>query len=115
MGNTGIDDDKIHVNRMSFRWPWQCSGTRICTSPDLAHPVLHWKPMDDTILGECLRCIAPAAAMVIEIGGKHKNTNRIQLLASNNGTNQSLVVLENSIPQNGPSTQLINAKSFVKM
>jgi len=53
--------------------------------------------------------------MVIEMGGKYKNTNRIQLLASNNGTNQSLVVLENSIPQNGPSTQLINAKSFVKM
>ncbi len=46
-------------------------------------------------LGRCLRCTAPAAAMVIEIGGKHKNTYKTQLIASNYGANQSLVVYEN--------------------
>jgi hypothetical protein len=46
-------------------------------------------------LGECLKHITPAAATVIEIGGKHKSTNKTQLLASNYGTNQSLVAYEN--------------------
>ena len=54
-------------------------------------------------------------AMVIKIGGKHKNTNKTQLLASIYGTNQSLVVYENFLPWNGPSTQLIDATSCVKM
>jgi hypothetical protein len=44
---------------------------------------------------------------------KHKTLTKIQLLASNNGTNQSLVIYENFVPQNGHSTQLINATSFV--
>ena len=44
-----------------------------------------------------------------------QNTNKTQLLASNYGTNQSLVVCENFIHQNGPSTQLINETNFVKM
>jgi hypothetical protein len=64
--------------------------------------------------GECLRHIALSADIVIDIkfGGKHKNTNKTQGLASNYGTNQSLVVYE---PQHGTSTQLINATSWVKM
>jgi hypothetical protein len=66
-------------------------------------------------LGKCPCYIALAATMVIKIGGKHKNTNKTQLLASNFGTHQSLVVYENFIPPNGPSTQLINATSCVKM
>jgi hypothetical protein len=44
---------------------------------------------------------------------QHKNTNKTQLLASNYGTFRALVVCENFIPQNGPSTQLINVTSFV--
>jgi len=62
----------------------------------------HWMPLS----GECLCCITLTAAMVIEIGGKHKITNKTQLLASNYGANQSLVICANFIPRNGPSTQL---------
>ena len=51
----------------------------------------HWMPPS----GECLHHITPVAAMVIEIGGKQKNTTKTQLLASNYGTNQSLVAYEN--------------------
>ena len=54
--------------------------------------------------------------MVIKIGGKDTtNINKTHLLASNCGINQSLVVYENFIPQNGSSTQLFNATNCVKM
>jgi hypothetical protein len=36
-----------------------------------------------------------AAAMVDDLDVNHKNTNKTQLLVSNYGTNQSLVVCEN--------------------
>jgi hypothetical protein len=65
--------------------------------------------------GECLRRIAPAAAMVDKYIENTQNTNKKLFLASNYGTNQSLVVYENLIPQKGPSTQLIDATSCVKM
>jgi hypothetical protein len=66
-------------------------------------------------LGECLMRIALATPTVIKIGGKHKNTTKTQLLASNYGTNQSLVVYEKFIPQNGPSTQLIDETHCIKV
>jgi hypothetical protein len=69
----------------------------------------HWMPP----LVKCLHCIAPAAAMVNEFVETTQNTNKTQLLASNYGTFQALVVCENFIPQNGPSTQLIDVTSFV--
>jgi hypothetical protein len=62
---------------------------------------------------KCLRRIAPAAAMVNEFVETTQNTNKTQFLASNYGTFRALVVCENFIPQNGPSTQLIDATSFV--
>ncbi len=43
------------------------------------------------------------------------NTNKTQLLASSYGTFQALIISENFMPQNGPSTQLIDATSCVKM
>jgi hypothetical protein len=43
----------------------------------------HWMPP----LGECLRCIAPAAAMVNKFIENTKNTNKKLLLASDYGTN----------------------------
>ena len=64
-------------------------------------------------LGECLRSIALAAAMVDKFVETTQNTNKTQLLASNYSTFRALVISENFIPQNGPSTQLINATSFV--
>jgi hypothetical protein len=64
-------------------------------------------------LGKCLRRIAPAAAMVNEFAETTQNTNKTQLLASNYRTFQALVISENFIPQNKPSTQLIDATSFV--
>ena len=69
----------------------------------------HWMPPS----GECLRRIAPAAAMVNEFVETTQNTNKTQLLASNYGTFRALVNSENFIPQNGPSTQVIDATSFV--
>jgi hypothetical protein len=65
--------------------------------------------------GKCLRRIAPAAAMVNEFVETAQNTNKKQntTLASYYGTFRALIISENFIPQNGPSTQLINATSFV--
>jgi hypothetical protein len=71
----------------------------------------HWMPP----LGKCLRCIAQVTAMVDEFIETTQNTNKTQFLASNYGTNQSLVVYENFIPQNEPSTQFIDVTSHVKV
>ncbi len=65
--------------------------------------------------GECLRRIAPAAAMVDKYIENTQNTNKKLFLASDYGTNRSLVVYENFIPQKEPSTQLVDAISCVKM
>ena len=62
----------------------------------------HWMPP----LGKCLCRIAPTAAMVDEFVETTQNTNKTQLLASNYGTCWWLVVCENFIPRNRPSTQL---------
>jgi len=64
-------------------------------------------------LGKCLCCITPPAAMVNEFVETTQNTNKPQLLASNYGTFRALVVCENFIPKNKPSTQVIDATSFV--
>jgi hypothetical protein len=63
--------------------------------------------------GKCLRRIAPAAAMVNEFVETTQNTNKTQLLASNYSTFRALITSENFIAQNKPSTQLIDATSFV--
>ena len=49
--------------------------------------------------------------MVDEFAETTQNTNKTQLLASNYGMFRALVVCENLVLQNGPSTQLINATS----
>ena len=64
-------------------------------------------------LGECLRCIAPKAAMVNEFVETTQNTNKTQHLASNYGAFRALVNSENFTPQSGPSTQVIDTTSFV--
>jgi hypothetical protein len=66
-------------------------------------------------LGKCLCRIAPEAVMVHEFVENTQNTNKKQFSASNLRHNQPLVVCENFIPQNEPSTQLIDATSCVKM
>jgi hypothetical protein len=71
----------------------------------------HWMPP----LGECLCYIALAAVMVDKFFETTLNTNKTQLLASSYGTFQALIISENFMPQNGPSTQLIDATSCVKM
>ncbi len=53
--------------------------------------------------------------MVDEYIENIQNTNQKLFLASHYGTNGSLVVYENFIPQKGPSTQLVDATSCVKM
>jgi hypothetical protein len=71
----------------------------------------HWM----SPLVECLRRITPMAAMVDEFEWNTHNTNKTQLLASNYGTFQALVVYENFRTQNIHSTQLIDVTSCVKM
>jgi hypothetical protein len=68
-----------------------------------------WMPL----LDKYLRRIASAAAMVNEFVETTQNTNKTQLLASNYSTFRVLINSENFIPQNKPSTQLINVTSFV--
>jgi hypothetical protein len=65
--------------------------------------------------GKCLRRIALVAAMVNEFVETTQNTNKTQLLACNYSTFRALIISENFIPHNGPSTQLIDATSFVLM
>jgi hypothetical protein len=69
----------------------------------------HWMPPS----GECLRRITPAAAMVNEFVETTQDTNKTQLLASTYSTFRALINSENFIPQNKPSTQVIDATSFV--
>jgi hypothetical protein len=52
--------------------------------------------------GECLRHIAPAAAMVDGFVETTLNTNKTQLLPSNYDTFRSLVVCENFNPKSNP-------------
>ena len=83
-------------------------------SPDGAHPGLHSKPLDAAI-GRVPAPYCPAAIMVNKFVENTLNTNKTQLLTSNYGTFRALVISENFIPQNGPSTQLIDATSVVQM
>jgi hypothetical protein len=69
----------------------------------------HWMPP----LVECLRRIAPVAAMVDEFERNTQNTNKTQRLASNYDTFWLRVVYENFGTRNVPSTQLIDATSFI--
>jgi hypothetical protein len=66
-------------------------------------------------LGKCLRCIARAAVMVHEFVENTQNTIKKLFSASNLWYNQPLVVCENFILHNKPSTQLIIANSCIKM
>jgi hypothetical protein len=78
--------------------------------PSFSRSRSHWMPPS----GKFLCCIAPAAAMADEFVETTQNTNKTHLLASNYGTFWWLVVCENFIPQNRPSTQLIVIRSCVK-
>ena len=49
--------------------------------------------------------------MVDEFVETTLNTNKAQLLPSNYGTFRSLVVCKEFVPQNGPCTQIIDAKA----
>jgi len=62
----------------------------------------HWMPPS----GECLRRIAPAAAMVDGFIETTLNTNKTQLLPSNYCTFRSLVVCENFNPKTEPLLSL---------
>ena len=103
----------MQANCWQFRLPWcGCGGTRRIALPNRAHPGLHLDYMPP--LGKCLRRIAPAAAMVDGFVETTLNTNKTQLLPSNYGTFWLLDVCENFIPQNEPSTQLIDATASFK-
>jgi len=65
--------------------------------------------------GECLRRLTPVAVMVDEFAETTPITNKTQLLPSNYDSFRLLVVCENFVPQNGPSTELINVTSCIKM
>jgi hypothetical protein len=66
-------------------------------------------------LGECMCRIALVAFMVNKFVENTQNTTKKLLLASKYGTNWSLVVCENFVPQKGPSNQLIDVTSCVQI
>ena len=84
------------------------------TSPDGAHLGIHLKPLDAAI-GWVPAPYHPGGRHGQEFESNTQNTNKTQLLASNYDTFWSLVVCENFVPQNEPSTQLIDATSCVKI
>ena len=63
--------------------------------------------------GECLRRIAPVAAMVDEFVETTQNTKKKLILASQPTVDRSLVVCENFETRKGPYTHVIDATSFV--
>ena len=63
--------------------------------------------------GKCPHHIALAATIADEFVETTQNTNKTQLLTSNYGTFRALVISENFIPQNGPSTRVIDATILV--
>jgi hypothetical protein len=65
-------------------------------------------------LGKCLCRIAPAAVMVDKLVENTQNTNKKLFSASNLRYNQPLGVCDKFIPQNGPSTQLIDVTSCIE-
>jgi len=70
----------------------------------------------DAAIGRVPAPFALAAVIVDEFFETTRNTNKTRFLPSNYGTFRALVVCENFVPQNGPSTQLIDAtRSCVKM
>ena len=70
----------------------------------------HWMPPS----GECLRRIAPAAAMDDGFVETTLNTNKTQLLPSNYGTFRSLVVCENFKPKTDPLLSLSMRRASFK-
>jgi hypothetical protein len=117
VGNNGIDDDeKFRESAGDFDHHADADATVWCRVHCPMEHILgftrsHWMPP----LGKCLRRIAQAAAVVDKYVKNTQNTNKKLFLASNYGLNWSLVIYENFIPQKGPSTQLINATSCIKM
>ena len=81
-------------------------------SPARAHPGLHSEPLDAAI-GPVPAPYYPSGCHGRRIQIKHNKPKKKKLLPSNYGTFRALVVCENFVPQNRPSTQLINATSFV--
>jgi len=73
---------------------------------------LHSKPMDATI-GQVPALYRRGGCHGRRFRIKHTKHYKTQLLASNYSTFRALVIRENFIPQNEPSTQLIDATSFV--
>jgi hypothetical protein len=104
----------MQTNHWRLRSPCECGGAMRGHCP-MEHiqgfTGSHWMLPS----GECLHHIAVAAVMVDELVENTQNTNKKLFSASNLQYNQLLVVCEKFIPQNGPSTQLIDGTSCVKM
>jgi hypothetical protein len=88
----------------------QIAGNFIGHADTAVQSVAHHPTRSHQMLlsGKCPRRIAPAATKVMDIGCKHKNTNKTQLLASSK-------TRINFGPQNKPSTHIIYATSCVKL
>jgi hypothetical protein len=64
---------------------------------------------------EATRCLHQTSACAVLPQQPPWSMNTLKTHASNYGRNRSLVVYENFIPPKGPSTQLVDATSCVKM
>ena len=97
----------MQANSWQIRLPCSCGGAMRGTSPDEAHPGLLSKPLNaaiERVLAQYCR------------GGRHGR--RLQSKTQNTTKKLFLATeaksYENFAPQNRPSTQLINATSFVQ-
>jgi len=61
----------------------------------------------------CRHRVSACAVLLRKFVETTQNTTKTQLLPSNNDTFRALVNSENFVPQNRPSTQVINATSFI--
>jgi hypothetical protein len=116
----GSGRQRIDRNKKCRRIPGDFDGHGdAAVRHEAHHPMEHiqgftpsnWMPSS----GQCLHRIAPAAAMVDDFKYNTQNTNKTQLLATNYSTFRALVVCENFVTRNGPSTHVSDATSVVTM
>ncbi len=72
---------KMQANWQQFWSPWRRDNTAQCTSPDIAHPWLHAKPLDVAI-GQVPAPYCPRGWYGQQFPMQPKKTNKTQLLPS---------------------------------
>ena len=115
LANNDIDDDK-KCRQITGNFDCHADAAVRCRANRPVEHIqgFHWMLLD-AATGPVPALYCPGGRQGHRNWWKTQNTNKTQFLASNYGANQSLIVYESFTPHNGPSTQLINATSCVKL